>query len=376
MRLLLISTSFPDMEDGSAAAGAFVRDFALALCAEGSTVEVVAPAHSHSMHIEEKIHVHRFAVPKLPLSTLDPADPRDWTAIFSTLRRGMIKVQCVCEQTRPDHILAFWALPSGAWALRAGKKMGIPYSTWALGSDIWTLGKIPLLRRYLGNVMRNAKFRFADGYQLAADVEALAGKACAFLPSSRDFGGPSQRMPSQFPPYRLAFLGRWHPNKGIDLLIDALSYLDERAWANIQEVRIYGGGPFAPQVHRGVDALARSGRPVRLGGYLDLAGARELFDWTDYVLIPSRVESIPVVFSDAMQAQRPVIVTPVGDMPRLLATLNCGHLSPEVTAESMASAIRQTTQQPLGPFSPALASAALSFQVTASARTFLDAAER
>ncbi len=45
-------------------------------------------------------------------------------------------------------------------------------------------------------------------------------------------------------PYRLAFLGRWHPNKGTDLLLDALHQLRDEDWHRIEAVRIAGGAPW------------------------------------------------------------------------------------------------------------------------------------
>lgn len=369
--LLLVTTSYPVQGEGEAAAGTFVRDFAHALRREGLAVSLAVPAERSSEGEERGLFVKRFKVPRLPLSLLNPLRPIDWATIYQTLSAGAKAVDQICQQRRPDHILALWALPSGAWARAAARKYGMRYSIWALGSDIWALGKIPVLRHYLVSVLNDAAHRFADGYQLAADVEALAGKLCDFLPSSRDFGAPAPRTPSNSPPYRLAFLGRWHPNKGVDLLIDALKLLDEAAWSNIQQVRIHGGGPLEHAVRQGVDALAKAGRPVQVGGYLDLAGGRELFNWADFILIPSRIESIPVVFSDAMQARRPVIATPVGDMKKLVKDLNCGVTASTVDAAGISLAITEGVLRSSGYFASNLAKASMDFEVSKTAKQII-----
>ncbi len=370
-RILLVTTSYPDVGEGKAAAGVFVRDFARALATAGVAVEVIAAASIAGQREDEGVTESRFAVPRQPLSLLRPTHIQDWPAIFSTLTQGRQAVLAACARNRPDHILALWALPSGAWAQHAARHFGIGYSTWALGSDIWSLGKIPLLRQYLGRVMRHAQHRFADGFQLSEDVKAICGRQCEFLASSRDFGVPSSRTVSAAPPYRLAFLGRWHANKGIDLLLDALESMNEQDWAKIAAVKLHGGGPLEVQVRERARALHRSGKPVEVGGYLDLEGARELFGWTDYVLIPSRIESIPVVFSDAMQARRPVIATPVGDLPQLLQGTQgaCGVLAADTTAQSIAVAICRALQTSPAHFSPQLCAMAQTFDCTISART-------
>jgi glycosyltransferase involved in cell wall biosynthesis len=75
-------------------------------------------------------------------------------------------------------------------------------------------------------------------------------------------------------------------------------------------------------------------------GFVDRRAAAQLLDWTDYVLIPSRLESIPLIFSDAMQAHRPVICTPTGDLPSLLDQYRVGVLAPEVDMNAFVAALR------------------------------------
>jgi len=241
-----------------------------------------------------------------------------------------------------DIVLALWALPSGLWAQRAAKKLNIPYATWALGSDIWSLGRLPVVRTLLANVMAEAALRFADGYGLSDEVEKICGQPCKFLPSARQL--PVCGLPlNHKPPYRLAFLGRWHPNKGIDLLLDALDRLTEEDWSRIEGVRIAGGGPLESVVQEKVKYIKRKGYPVFLEGYMDAHEAAELLVWSDLVMIPSRIESIPVIFSDALQACRPVMATPVGDFPRLAADPGVGNLltlTKAATATSIAHTLR------------------------------------
>lgn len=184
-RLLLVTTSYPDENDGTAAAGVFVRDFAEECARQGLDIEVVSPSSRNGMQMKNGVRERRFAAPRLPLSLLNPLFPGDWGSILRTLSNGSNAVMRACADRTPDHIVALWALPSGAWARTAARRFGIGYSTWSLGSDIWTLSRIPVVRSVLRGVLRDAQTRFADGYQLAEDVEALSGRSCSFLPSSR-----------------------------------------------------------------------------------------------------------------------------------------------------------------------------------------------
>ena len=275
------------------------------------------------------------------------------------------------RRSEPDHILALWALPSGWWAKVVGRQFEIPYSTWALGSDIWSLGRIPVIRRVLASVLQNASNRYADGFGLSRDVETISKKACSFLPSSRRLTACGPTNSSDTPGLRLAFLGRWHTNKGVDLLMNALRRLTDADWERIEAIRINGGGPLEREVNSIASELEAAGRPVSVGGYLDRQQAAELICWADYLLLPSRIESIPVVFSDAMQLRTPLIATPVGDLPTLFDKYEFGTLADDATVKAFAVAIqktlgKETTGSPRG-----LETAAQDFDVASSASRFL-----
>lgn len=88
MDLLIITTSFPDGNEGAAAAGMFVVDFARTLVEKGHKVSVVTPAKTQGHKNEHGIQVHRFSVPHLPLSLLKPTNPAHWQSIYYTLKKG------------------------------------------------------------------------------------------------------------------------------------------------------------------------------------------------------------------------------------------------------------------------------------------------
>ena len=180
----LITTSYPEHTPGAEAAGSFVEDFAREL-SRHVRVTVVAASTADSSLKDEQLTVKRFAVPRLPLSLLNPVVPTHWLPILRSICAGGSALERLAKDDRPDHILALWALPSGYWADRVARRHGLKYSVWALGSDIWTLAKVPLVGQILKNVLRRADRRYADGLQLANDVESLCGLSCGFLPSTR-----------------------------------------------------------------------------------------------------------------------------------------------------------------------------------------------
>jgi len=262
------------------------------------------------------------------------------------------------------HVFALWALPSGHWARLASREADVPYSVWTLGSDIWSLGRIPLVRSYLATVLRDAHLCVADGLDLQEETQVICGREVGFLPSTRRIEGRRAAPPRGQAPYRLVFIGRWHPNKGADLLLEALGLLGDEDWQRIERIRIFGGGPLDVVVREKAARLRIAGRPLEVGGYLGKAEAeREIAD-ADYLLIPSRIESIPVVFSDAIKLGCPVVSTPVGDLQRLLSGAHApGVLAEAVSAPAFATALSRALVEPARAYETAVAHAAREFDL-------------
>lgn len=182
-QIIIITTSYPETLDGSEAAGSFVVDFTTTLSRK-IKVTLIAPGLKVGIEeMHDHFVVHKFFAPRQPLSLLKPYNPLHWNAIFRTLANGKNAVQYIVENQKIDHILALWVILSGYWARTVGKCYNIPYSTWALGSDIWSLGKIPIVKTILRRVLRDSYINFADGFQLKNDVAWLSGRTCEFMPS-------------------------------------------------------------------------------------------------------------------------------------------------------------------------------------------------
>lgn len=338
--IVIITTSFPDLtfQKGQEAAGMFVHDFATEL-QRYAKVTVIAPSRQERVEKLHNMTIVRYGVPLLPLSRLRFTNPFHWIYIFKTLQSGQNAVLKTAQEQHADHIFALWVLPSGYWAKIAGAKFNIPYSVWALGSDIWTLSHIPIVKNFLKIALRSSRHLFADGYQLADDVSTLCGLKCSFLPSTRNIPILQNKKLSKSPPYTLTYLGRWHPHKGIDLLMESLHFITEKDWKKIASVQIWGGGNLEPIVRNQCEILQKKGRPVTMGGYLSRQEASGLLATTDFLMLPSRIESIPIIFSDALKAYCPIISMPVGDLPRLINQYRVGILAEGVTSDDYAKAI-------------------------------------
>ena len=361
--LVLVTTSFPISGDGSEAAGSFVSDLAEEL-AKHMPVRVVAPGKETACQAwADGVEVFRFATPGQPLSMLKPWRPRELNTIRRVLAGGEAATRQAVTAGPTQHILALWALPSGHWARKISREAGINYSVWTLGSDIWSLGRIPIVRSYLRRVLQGAHKCYSDGIKLAEDTRQIAGRDVEFLPSTRRINSKRIAPMKTEPSYRFLFLGRWHQNKGIDLLLEALHMLSEEDWKQIEAVEICGGGPMEGTVRENVDRLHMAGWPVELRGYLSKAEAEESIIRADWLLIPSRIESIPVVFSDTVKLSCPVLATPVGDLEYLVRKDKSGELATTASASAIAALIHEALSRSPADYQHALSSAAIGFDL-------------
>jgi glycosyltransferase involved in cell wall biosynthesis len=205
--------------------------------------------------------------------------------------------------------------------------------------------------------------------KLAEATSALAARKVDFLPSTRRIEQLRTTPLKRSGPYRLLFIGRWHTNKGVDLLLDALQLLCDDDWQRIEAVELCGGGPLQDLVSQRVSCLQAAGRPVALRGYLNKNEAIEAIQLSDFLLIPSRRESVPVIYSDAVKLRCVVLSTPVGDLPTLIQGHGCGEVARDLSASAFYRLISDVlAQQVPANYLTGLDNAAADFSIAAIAQ--------
>lgn len=323
MRILIITSSYPETPNDSVNAGVFVRAFALALKREGHEVHILTPRKGFNNYDDEIETTYFWWMGREKvLTALNLKNPIDLIKAFSLFISGIIHGIALCLKKRYDHILAMWAVPSGFIGYILYIFTYIPYSVWVLGSDMWTFSRSKFGRMILKITLRNASHCFADGYTLCEDVKNLIERECIFLPSSRLLPQPKP-VPLQKDKKNFLFIGRFHPNKGVDLLLEAISNLPETVRRNAH-FHIFGDGPMRNKVEEFIRTNHSIKECVSLYGYADPLTVSSYLSACDVLIIPSRMESIPVILSDAAQMGTPVLVTNVGDMGEIVKKYRCG----------------------------------------------------
>ena len=339
MRLCIVTSSYPSKSENSFA-GVFVRDFAKALVRRGVNVYIFSQDTGRPALRDDGIEVTTFpwSGRATPLSTLKPYHPSDALKILFLLQKGSRRLIQHCRQEGIDFLLAMWALPAGHWAMNVYRSLGVPFAVWSLGSDIWIYGRVPILKGWVRKILRQSAYCFADGFSLVREVSALAERPCSFLPTTRVL--PEEGLPDlALSPDRkhFLFIGRYHRNKGPDILLEAIHLIDRQTLAKIQ-FHFFGTGPLERDLKKKVLQYGLK-KDVSIEGPVDEYMMTALLRKCHALVIPSRIESIPVVLSDALQVGCPVMVSDVGDMGPLVRSYQAGIVVDELSPEAFEKAI-------------------------------------
>jgi glycosyltransferase involved in cell wall biosynthesis len=140
----------------------------------------------------------------------------------------------------------------------------------------------------------------------------------------------------------IGFVGRLTAQKGVEVLIEAFHRLDHPA----AQLLIVGDGERRAALEAAAQAGRNAAHIVFLGSRSDTP---ELFRAMDLFVLPSYVEAFPMVLLEAMATEVPVIGTPVGDVPKIIAA-DTGWLVPLGDAAALTTRLAAALGDP-----PALA---------------------
>ena len=243
--ILLITSSYPSNSEDIA--GAFILDYIEEFKKQNVNVIVLTQANKKEFKKTDKqVDVIRFPWRNKSNEPLAYLGFSNLINIFFLIFAGVKYTRKILNEKKVDAILCLWIIPSGLYIyllkLFCPNKIKTPYLVWALGSDIWKIRKIPVLGKFLlKKVITNSLVSYADGIQLCKDSEEISGKRCEFLSTSRVLRNNSNSKIELLPKDKKHFLfvGRYHENKGPDILIEAFSKIPKHK-LDLLHLHIFG----------------------------------------------------------------------------------------------------------------------------------------
>lgn len=318
LKIGLVTHNFPNSEKERVNAGIFSYDLAKALSRKAEVV-VFSPGKSEGIKKINGIKTYFFKFnDKLgSLKFYNPFHIIKFIQFFISGQKALNKF--ILENRNIDVVISMWAFPGGNFANYLSKKFNIPYAIYCLGSDIYVYAQKPILRTLIRNYLRNAKFILADGIDLAKQAQELSGKKVQFLPSTSNFPITNSRE-RRIDKTTFTFLGRLEKIKGVDLFVETLNTLSKE---NMDfQANIIGGGSLDDWIRQKIHSKA-----IKLWGNLnDSKKISAILRDSDWLVIPSRSDSIPLVFSEAVKLSLPVIAADLSDLKYLVKEYKVGYL--------------------------------------------------
>jgi len=250
-----------------------------------------------------------------------------------------------------DVLFAQGIVPDGLAAVLLGRWTGVPVACLGRGSDVHVVPKSALARMLAGFTLDHAAAVAVVARQLAATLAGVARpRPIAVLPNGIDLDrfAPGDRAAARSlldidPTARVVlYVGRLAAGKGLEDLLDAFAELTELVPA--AGLALVGAGPLRPALERRAHDLGFGPR-IHFAGEVPHAVVPAWMQACDVLALPSAAEGFPNVVREALACGRPVVATPVGDLPRLV-TPDVGYLVPVGDAPALAAALGAVLRSP------------------------------
>ena len=303
----------------------FLLDLARAQVADGMRVTVVCP-HDETLPVRERFgdvevvraryapeRFERLAYRGGLMATA--RDPRAAALVPTLVGSLALAARRIAVDMRPDVVHAHWWFPGGVAALMVGN---VPVVITLHGSDVGLAARSAVRPIAIG-VGRRAAFVAAVSDPLLREARTVmqldpARSGVVRMPIAVD---PTlvPTPPADGPPWRLVAVGRASPEKGFDVLLDAL-HIARRDGADVT-LEIVGDGPERAALEAQCAQLGLRDA-VRFVGPLPRAALYERMAHAHAVVVPSRHEGLGLVAVEALALGRPVIASEVGGLPEVV----------------------------------------------------------
>ena len=248
---------------------------------------------------------------------------------------------------RPDVIIAFFGVPSGAAAWCANIISGIPYYISLRGGDVpgFRPYDFALYHKLIAPFLRRI-WRRSSG--LVANSTGLKNLAVAFndrvpisvIPNGVDlkYYAPVER---DWDHPRMLFVGRLVYQKGLDILFEALKDLTSHPW----KLSLVGDGPQREKLQSIVHQYGISDR-VHFKCWLDGDDLVTQLQEANLFVFPSRHEGMPNAVLEAMACGLPVIASHIAGNEELVIDGENGLLVPSEDSVALRDAMSELLGSP------------------------------
>jgi glycosyltransferase involved in cell wall biosynthesis len=348
MKVLFLTHNFP--RHSGDAPGSFILRLASALRNDGIETSVLAPADAdYAAHDSlDGIPIERFHYAPRRFETLAYTGnmasqvQASWSARVTLLGflgaefRSAVRLR---REFKPDVVHAHWWFPNGLVGTWLGRMSNKPLVTTLHGSDVRLARSVAFARPAFRHVLHRSAAVTAVSRWLASEAQQVVSAPKAIvapMPVATDLFSPGGARQTD----RLLFVGRLNKQKGIELLLQAVSRVSRPI-----HLDVVGDGEDREKLQELAGALGIADR-VRWHGALPQPRLADFYRGATALVVPSVEEGLGLVAVEAQLCETPVIAFDSGGLPDIVQHDRTGILVTNIDATALAAAITSLLDRP------------------------------
>ncbi|WP_347488638.1 1,4-alpha-glucan branching protein domain-containing protein [Desulfoscipio sp. XC116] len=347
-RILILSWEYPPKTVGGLAR--HVHDLSCALAALGDEVHVITcPVSSKGVYsLEQGVHVHR-----IPTDLLNAENFMEWVG---QLNSGMLELSGkLAEVFGPFDLVHAHDWLVGEAGGQICNRMNLPLVATIHATEY---GRNQGLHSDLQKHIHSLEQKLTERAALIIGCSRYMSQEIARLfnqPADKIIVIPNGVEPENILPERekapsensreksIVFLGRLVPEKGVQVLIEALPLVMQKAGP--VRLLIAGKGPYQSDLADLAQRLDVAGQ-VSFVGFVNDHARNELLGRSDVAVFPSLYEPFGIVALEAMAAGIPVVVSETGGLRDIIEHGVDGYCAPPGDAAMLAHYIAELLNNP------------------------------
>ncbi len=269
---------------------------------------------------ENDFYIHRIPGPKIR---------------FIGIVTFWVKICLKIRKIKPD-IFHAQSLLCGIPALATKNFLKIPYVIWGQGSDIYLPGRFTRITSK--PILQNADAVLALTENMKQKMREIYDREISIVPNGIDLErfkiSPESKKKDSTK--TIIFVGRLHPVKGVQYLIEAMAIVHQES----PEVKLIlvGDGEERELLENLTDSLGIR-ECVEFAGRVPHERVQDYMNQAEVFVLPSLSEGFPVTILEAMACGLPIVATQVGGVPDVIKNGVNGYLvkakDPNETVEAL-----------------------------------------